>query len=203
MKLQLVKSSLAAVVATAVVTGSAFAADCESIGKKVTAAVKENPSKVLSIVDKMISKNESCACEIVKAAIETSKATKSEVREIVMTAVSAANGMAATIAECALAVAPEAAAEIRAGLSEVFEGAEEGDEEEEDVVVDESEDFNGVPPAVSGVYLIAPVTPARGTADDDLAAALAAAQRERARLLRELRRQRPDEPRIIVIPQTP
>ena len=57
-----------------------------------------------------------------------------------LTAVSAAQGMAATIAECALSVAPEAAAEIRAGLSEVFEGAEEGEAAADDAGDDKAEE---------------------------------------------------------------
>ena len=89
----------------------ASAAECDSVGADVKKAVADAPAKVLVIVDDMIAKNEACACEIVKAAIEASGADKALVREIVVTAVSSAQGMAATIAECAVAQAPEAAAE--------------------------------------------------------------------------------------------
>ena len=160
MKLKLTVSS--AFVAIAMTSG-AYAADCESIGDKVRKAIKDKPDAVLVVVDKMISKNESCACEIVKAAIEESNASEEDVKQIVMTAVNAAQGMVGTIAECALAAAPEAAAEIKAGLNEVMEGVEEGAKNpeygEKNVVIDESEDFGPAPVVVSGVYLIAPVAP--------------------------------------------
>lgn len=150
--------------------GFAFAAECDLIGQEVTKAVSEKPTKVLVIVDEMIAKNESCACEIVKAAINASDADKALVREIVVTAVSAAQGMAATIAECAVAEAPEAASEIKAGLSEAFAGAKSDGGKTvvyddgysakggKDVVIEEDveDDFGPEPIVISGVYLIAP-----------------------------------------------
>ncbi len=129
--------------------------------------IAKTPSKVLVIVDEAISKNESCACEIVKAAIEAADAKKNGalVREIVVTAVNSAQGMAATIAECAVAVSPSSASEIKSGLSEVFEGASGGakstyySSKGGKEVVEEVEDFGPEPVVISGVYLIAPVAP--------------------------------------------
>ena len=175
--------------------GVANAADCDTIGKQVSKAVADSPSKVLVVVDEMISKNEACACEIVKAAIDASSADKSLVREIVVTAVTAAQGMAATIAECAVAAAPEAAAEIKAGLSEVFAGAKSGEVYSAKGVVEEIEDedfgLGPEPIVVSGVYLIAPVAAGGGLTEDD-ADALSDAAKEAQRLINVLRRRARD-----------
>jgi hypothetical protein len=160
--------------------------------------VAKSPSKVLVIVDEAISKNESCACEVVKSAIEAADAKKNGalVREIVVTAVNAAQGMAATIAECAVAVSPSSASEIKAGLSEVFEGAKGGGKnvyyssKGGKEIIEEEEPQAPEPVVISGVYLIAPVAPSAG-------GALSIRELERARqreedLLRILRRQQRD-----------
>ena len=179
--------------------GVANAADCDTIGKQVSKAVADSPSIVLVVVDEMISKNEACACEIVKAAIDASSADKSLVREIVVTAVTAAQGMAATIAECAVAAAPEAAAEIKAGLSEVFAGAKSGEVysakggySAKEVVEEEDFGLGPAPIVVSGVYLIAPVAAGGGLSEDGLDALSDAARKAQQRLINILRRRARD-----------
>ena len=167
MKTNNLKSALSGLALIVSLSGIAFAGDCESVGASVKKDVAKTPSKVLVIVDEAISKNESCACEIVKAAIEAADAKKNGelVREIVVTAVNAAQGMAATIAECAVAVSPSSASEIKSGLSEVFEGASGGAKSSYysskggKEVVEEVEDFGSEPVVISGVYLISPVAP--------------------------------------------
>jgi hypothetical protein len=172
------------------------AAECDSVGAKVEKAIAKAPDQVLVIVDDMISKNEACSCEIVKAAISASSADKDLVREIVVTAVTAAQGMAATITECAVAQAPEAAAEIKAGLNEAFAGAEADPKEpinpKEPIIVEEAtEDFGPEPVVISGVYLIAPVAGNSGGAAFSEASvkAAAAALAKQQRLISLLRRQ--------------
>ena len=168
-----IKKTLTGLATLVSLAGLAVAGDCETVGAKVKKDIAKSPEKVLVIVDDAISKNESCACEVVKAAIEAADAEKNNVlvREIVVTAVSAAQGMAATIAECAVSVSPSSAPEIKAGLSEVFEGAKGGakdvyysskgakivEHEEE-----ETDDYGPAPVVISGVYLIAPVAPSAG-----------------------------------------
>jgi hypothetical protein len=168
MKTNIVKSALTGLAVIVSLTGISAAADCDAVGAEVKKQVVKTPSKVLVIVDAAITKNESCACEIVKAAIEAADAKKDAdlVREIVVTAVTAAQGMAATIAECAVAVSPSSAAEIKAGLSEVFEGAEGGAKDvyysskgAKEVVVEVEAP---APIVISGVYLINPVAPSAG-----------------------------------------
>ena len=175
MKTNIVKSALTGLALIVSLSGTAVAADCDTVGAKVKKDVAKKPTQVLVIVDQAISKNESCACEVVKAAIEAADAKKNGemVREIVITAVTAAQGMAATIAECAVATSPSSAAEIKAGLSEVFEsasseGAKGGAKDvyysskDAKEVIEEDDDFGPAPVVISGVYLIAPVAPSSG-----------------------------------------
>jgi len=173
MKPNQTKTSLAAVIAFAAGTTFASAIDCDRVGEKTTAAIEKNPSEILVVVNEMISKNDRCVCEIVTAAIKAVDADKDQVRQIVVTAVSASNTKAAEITECALAAAPGAATEIRAGLSEVFEGGEAYSAKGKQVIVEETTDFGQEPVAVSGVYLIAPVAPSganfnRGLSEQEL-----------------------------------
>jgi len=198
MKTNIVKSALTGLALIVSLTGIASAADCDAIGAKVKQDIAKTPSKVLVIVDDAVAKNESCACEIVKAAIEAADAKKDAalVREIVVTAVNAAQGMAATIAECAVAVSPSSASEIKAGLSEVFEGAKGGaknvyySSKGAKEVVEEEDDFGPAPIVISGVYLIDPVAPSAGGLSAASERALEKAREREENLLRILRNER-------------
>lgn len=89
---------------------------CQSIGRRVKADCEAKPERVLVVVEDGVMQNEGCACEVVKGAIVGASAGARLVGEIVFTAVSKAPGAATTIAECALAAAPDASAEIRSAL---------------------------------------------------------------------------------------
>jgi hypothetical protein len=110
--------------ASLILAASAVAApDCDTVAKKVSTDVAAKPERVLVIVEDAIVQSESCSCEIIKAAIAASKAPTKLVGQIVFTAVTVSNGMAATIAECAVAVAPDAASEIKAAVQKALEDA--------------------------------------------------------------------------------
>lgn len=79
---------------------------CEGIAKDVTAAVHKDPSKLLMIVEDALVINESCACEIIQAAITASHADAATVNQIVQTGISVAPRMAGVITDCAAAIAP-------------------------------------------------------------------------------------------------
>lgn len=79
---------------------------CSDVANDVRTAVSKDPSKVLMIVEDALVINESCACEIVKAAIMASNADKALVERITQEAIDVAPKMAAIIAECANAVVP-------------------------------------------------------------------------------------------------
>jgi hypothetical protein len=77
------------------------------------ADIAAKPSRVLIAVEDALTMNEQAAGEIVKAAIEATRADAKLVGEIVFTALKNAPGMAATIVECALGTSPDAAEQIK------------------------------------------------------------------------------------------
>ena len=171
MKSTFLSRAAATVTAFVSLLAVAGAADCSKITKEVRKEIEASPTKVLVVVNEAISKNESCACEIVKTAIEATNATKQPklVREIVVVAVTAAQKKASIIAECAVASAPGSTSEVKAALNQVFasreESAEASDEEEEEGDGEgegEGDDFGPAPVVISGVYLIAPIAPSGG-----------------------------------------
>lgn len=103
--------------ASITVGSAADAPDCFKVSETVKAAVQVETAKVLEIVEARVAANEKCACEIVRAAILGSEADKNLVASIVGVAANAAPSEARLISQCALAVAPDAAAEIQAVMA--------------------------------------------------------------------------------------
>ncbi len=103
----------------------AEAPDCYKVSTAVKAAVAAHPEKVLELVAAQVAQNESCACEVVKAAIVASDADKKLVAGIVETAIEAAPSKVRIIGQCAVAVAPDALAEVQAVVTKF--GAVAGD----------------------------------------------------------------------------
>jgi hypothetical protein len=99
----------------------AFAAnvDCYKLSTAVKAAVAAHPDKVLELVATQVAQNESCACEVVKAAIVASDADKKLVANIVDAAITAAPSKVRIIGQCAVAVAPDALAEVQAVVAKM------------------------------------------------------------------------------------
>lgn len=102
---------------------SAFAgtvSNCDRVSSQVRAEVEKDPAKVLMVVEDFMVANESCACEIVKAAILASKADADMVKQIVVTATNVSPNMSKVIVECASAVAPEHAGAIQASNENTY-----------------------------------------------------------------------------------
>jgi hypothetical protein len=93
--------------------------DCVAISQSVVIGISEDKSQLLEIVSKEIAAAPNCACEIVKSAIKASKADNMTVAAIVGAAVAAAPDRMRLISQCAIAVAPDAAAEIQAVLAKL------------------------------------------------------------------------------------
>jgi hypothetical protein len=93
--------------------------DCLKLSLSVKFAVAAEQSKVLEIVSNEVAAAPGCACEVVKAAIETSKAKPETVAAIVEAAVTAAPEQMRLIAQCAVAVAPDALAQVQAVLAKL------------------------------------------------------------------------------------
>lgn len=91
--------------------------DCLKVSVSVKHAVAAKPAEVLQIVEAEISANQDCACEVVKAAIEASKADNKTIAAIVETAATAAPDKMRLVSQCAVAVAPEALADVQAVMS--------------------------------------------------------------------------------------
>lgn len=101
--------------------GTTFAEikDCANLSLSVRSAVAAEQSKVLEIVANEVSTSPACACEVVKAAIEGAGADVKTVAAIVESAITAAPDQMRLIAQCAIAVAPDALAEIQAVLAKL------------------------------------------------------------------------------------
>lgn len=132
------------------------ASPCDEISKDVTAAIEKDSSKLLMIVEDALVINESCACEIIKAAILAAHADAGTVNQIVQTAISVAPKMSGVIMDCASAVAPGAVVS-----SQPTTAADAKNPGKNPVpVAPVEEDFKPVPSSIRGVYLIQP--PASG-----------------------------------------
>jgi hypothetical protein len=143
---------------------------CDDISNDVRKAISSDPARTLMIVEDALVINESCACEIVRAAIEASKADTKLKQDIVQTALAVAPKMAPMITECAgiegnVPVATAAASATGAPAYEVPEDAEvtysgksgKGAKSVLPVApVEPVEEFTYIPRDIRGIYLIAP-----------------------------------------------
>jgi len=92
---------------------------CQAQSTSLKEAITAKPTELLQLVEVRVSANPGCACEIVKTAIEVSKADVQTVASIVETASAAAPDKMRLIAQCALAVAPDALVGVQAVLAKL------------------------------------------------------------------------------------
>ena len=95
------------------------AVDCTALSLSVKIAVASQQSKVLEIVSNEVAAAPSCACEIVKSAIEVSKADVQTVAAIVEAAATVAPEQMRLVSQCAVAVAPDALAAVQAVMAKL------------------------------------------------------------------------------------
>ena len=107
-----IKHSILASLMIAVVPVSA-GTKCLTAYNDTIKAVAANKSSVLELVSAGVAQNESCACEIVKAAIVASDANKHKVGQIVDAAITSAPSKIRVIGQCAVAVAPDAHSQVQ------------------------------------------------------------------------------------------
>ncbi len=93
--------------------------DCLKLSLSVKLVVAQEQSKVLEIVSTEVAAAPGCACEIVKAAIEGSKADVDTVAAIVEAAATAAPEQMRLISQCAVAVAPDAITKVQMVLAKL------------------------------------------------------------------------------------
>ena len=114
-------------VTLALILGASFAraeqtVDCVKVSQSVTAEVTASQSQVLQIVEKFVKENPDCACEVVKASITAAKADVATVANIVEVAAIAAPEQMRLAAQCAIAVAPDAADAVQAVIAKLDPG---------------------------------------------------------------------------------
>jgi len=100
--------------------------DCIKLAVSVKHAAAAQPTQVLQIVETEVSANPGCACEVVKSAIEGSKADAKTVASIVETAATVVPDKMRLISQCAVAVAPGALADVQAVMSRLDPSKGEG-----------------------------------------------------------------------------
>jgi len=120
------KFALTALLLGAAPLSAADAVDCVKLSQAVKTAVTTDSGKVLEIVAANVAANQSCACEIVKAAIIASDADKALVSKIVNTAILEAPSQLRIIAQCAIATAPEAINNIQSVVEKYDAAGGEG-----------------------------------------------------------------------------
>jgi hypothetical protein len=99
---------------------------CEAIAVSVTRLIQQQPASILEIVEREVSANVGCACEIVKAAIRVSEADSKLVADIVEVAIMAAPETLRIVSQCAIAISPESLSEIQAVLAKLDPGSGDG-----------------------------------------------------------------------------
>jgi hypothetical protein len=105
------------------------------------------------IVEDALVINESCACEIIKAAIVASKADSSLVNQIVQTGISVAPKMSGVIMDCATAISPAGSVTSQVTASS---GKDVKNPLPAVIPTVVEEDFSPIPSSIRGVYLMQP-----------------------------------------------
>jgi hypothetical protein len=143
---------------------SQAAPKCDDISNDVRKAISSDTAKTLMIVEDALVISEACACEIVRAAIEASKADEALKQQIVQTALAVAPKMAPMITECAgmQGNVPVAATPAVAEDAQVTYSGKSGKDAKSVLPilppepVEDVEEFTYIPRDIRGIYLIAP-----------------------------------------------
>ena len=93
--------------------------DCLKLSLSVKQTVASEQSKVLEVVAAEVAAAPGCACEVVKAAIEGSKANAETVAAIVEAASIAAPDQMRLVSQCAVAVAPDALVQVQSVIAKL------------------------------------------------------------------------------------
>jgi hypothetical protein len=145
-------------------SAKAQSSSCQGIADDVTAAVSKEPGKVLMIVEDALVINESCACEIIKAAILASQADATLVNQIVQTAISVSPKQSGIIMDCATSISPNSVT-----ATDMTAVTSSGKDVKNPLPVEPApaepeEDFKPIPSNIRGIYLMQP--PAGGFIPD-------------------------------------
>ena len=100
--------------------------DCHAVSISLKRAIVADKERLLEIVSTQVAASPQCACEIVKSSIEASHADTKTVAAIVETASIAAPEQMRLIAQCAVAMAPDALADVQAVMAKLDPNLGEG-----------------------------------------------------------------------------
>jgi hypothetical protein len=92
-------------------------AGCDKVSLSISQRVKMEPSRLLEIVEREVSANPGCVCEIVKAAINAGEHDGDRVISIVEAAIQASPESMRIISQCAIAAAPDSVSDVQALLA--------------------------------------------------------------------------------------
>ncbi len=98
-------------------------ASCDQLAARVRLRIINKPHRLLYLVITSVSQNPDCACAVVRAAILASRADAKTVAAIAGVAILAAPASYQLICSCAVEVAPDSIAEVKAIMSQVAPGA--------------------------------------------------------------------------------
>jgi hypothetical protein len=122
MKLTIKFALLSAIFSIAAPSAQAATINCDQLIASVKSDVAASRSQVLAIVEKAVSENSSCSCEIVKAAIVSSEADAVTIASIVEVVALSNPEQMRLVAQCAVAVAPDSLQKVQAVLAKLDPG---------------------------------------------------------------------------------
>jgi len=99
--------------------------DCPGLGLSVQQRVKLDPNKILEIVETELAANQSCACEVVKAALAASGADAELTARVVEVAATTVPESLRLISQCAIAQVPDSLAAVQAVMARLDPGSGE------------------------------------------------------------------------------
>lgn len=105
--------------------GKSSEQDCPGLGLSVQQRVKMEPSKILEIVETELAANQSCACEVVKAALTAADADPDLTAQVVEVAATTVPESLRLISQCAIAAVPESLASVQAVMARLDPGSGE------------------------------------------------------------------------------
>jgi hypothetical protein len=133
---------------------------CDEIARDVAVAIQKDPSKALMIVEDALVINESCACEIIKAAIVATNADSALVNQIVQTGIAVAPKMSGVIMDCATSVSGGSPTAVESASVNPTASGKNPDKNPLPIEPAPASEDYALSPSIRGVYLIQP--PASG-----------------------------------------
>ncbi len=144
---------------------------CFSLALRVGQRIKEDPASLLEVAAAEVAANPKCACEVVKAALTAKKVSADTVAHLVEACAHASPESLRMIAQCAIAVEPDALDKVQAVLARLDPnggetkkkgGAKDAKASLEKAALTPPPDPLDLPPPIEPPVIIIPVTDPNG-----------------------------------------